>query len=88
MCIKPKEVRHLKYLRFISAHSSRYLEKLFSKESQILLSRDDNEMAKFREEVRSKHKKKLTKISLVGANDSIGLLECILDCPMVISTAK
>jgi hypothetical protein len=68
------------FLKLISFSSLDYLQQIFTPETLVLYSENKSELKEFQERIKNltKHKER---VSIIGENNCVGLLECAISCP-------
>lgn len=73
-------------MRYSTVNCKPELLHLINQATQIVLSSEDNELQKFKKNHKEYKKQRIEKISIIGSNETVGLIEAVLDCPYYAST--
>ncbi|CAI2373140.1 unnamed protein product [Moneuplotes crassus] len=74
------------FLRYSTVNCKPEILNLIDQATQMVFSNEDSELQRFKKNHKEYKKQRTEKISIIGSNETVGLIEAVLDCPYYAST--
>lgn len=74
------------FLRYGLPVGKKKLLRMVNDENLILFSNDSDELKRYKASMKDFKQQKIERLSIIGVNETVGLVESVLDCPYWTST--